>query len=124
MVGVTICVHVCSCLHKSFFSVYEMEQRLNCPSKFMFPSFETTNWFAAARVIEQLRQSVRPAPFLVNGAKALLGELRRWASEAQQPGGQNRAEAIPAQVNVPLIAKVITIAKIVINSSDMSFTIV
>ncbi|XP_003738948.2 lysine-specific demethylase PHF2, partial [Galendromus occidentalis] len=82
-------------------SVYEMEQRLNCPSKFMFPSFETLNWFAAASVIEQLKdQSTRPPMYLVNGAKALCSVLRRWTQ-----GPQSSIEAIPNSINVPKLIK-------------------
>ena len=79
-----------------------MEQRLKCPTKFMFPSFETLNWFAAASVIQQLKEhSTIPPIYLVNGAKALCSVLRSWTQ-----GPQSSIEAVPNTINVPKLIKV------------------
>ncbi|KAH7941590.1 hypothetical protein HPB49_015090 [Dermacentor silvarum] len=41
--------------------VYDLEKRIDAPNKYKFPSFETTLWFAASYVIEQLRSAIAPS---------------------------------------------------------------
>lgn len=40
--------------------VYDIEKRIKTPSKYLFPSFETTHWYAAKHVLDTIKgQSTR-----------------------------------------------------------------
>lgn len=40
--------------------VYDIEKRIKTPSKYLFPSFETTHWYAAKHVLDTIKgQSIR-----------------------------------------------------------------
>ncbi|XP_049527858.1 histone lysine demethylase PHF8 isoform X2 [Dermacentor silvarum] len=84
--------------------VYDLEKRIDAPNKYKFPSFETTHWFAASYVIEQLRSAIasefKPPSFLIVGAKALMTALKNWTQEPNC-----KLEAIPSGINVPKLLK-------------------
>ncbi|KAJ8302297.1 hypothetical protein KUTeg_021284 [Tegillarca granosa] len=62
--------------------VYEIERRVKTPAKYLFPSFETTCWYAAKHVLDVLKDYIedgkKPPPYIVNGAKALSTHLKSW----------------------------------------------
>lgn len=35
--------------------VYEIEKRIKTPEKFRFPMFQTTNWYAAKHIYDQIK---------------------------------------------------------------------
>ncbi|XP_064488652.1 histone lysine demethylase PHF8-like [Ornithodoros turicata] len=84
--------------------VYELEKRIDAPLKYKFPSFETTHWFAASYVIEQLRSAIasefKPPAFLVVGAKCLVTALKNWTQEPDC-----KLDTIPDGINVPKLLK-------------------
>ncbi|KAH8021020.1 hypothetical protein HPB51_011799 [Rhipicephalus microplus] len=84
--------------------VYELEKRIDAPHKYKFPSFETTHWFAASYVIEQLRSATasefKPPSFLIVGAKALMTALKNWTQEPNC-----KLDVIPSGINVPKLLK-------------------
>ncbi|KAL1416145.1 hypothetical protein MTO96_006412 [Rhipicephalus appendiculatus] len=74
------------------------------PATYKFPSFETTHWFAASYVIEQLRSATasefKPPGFLIVGAKALMTALKNWTQEPNC-----KLDVIPSGINVPKLLK-------------------
>ncbi|XP_071807682.1 histone lysine demethylase PHF8-like [Asterias amurensis] len=67
--------------------IYNLERRLQTPSRFQFPWFETTMWFAAKHLFEIFRDynedSKKPAPYLILGAKALSEALKNWTRKRE-----------------------------------------
>ncbi|ESO88867.1 hypothetical protein LOTGIDRAFT_125461 [Lottia gigantea] len=61
---------------------YEIEKRVNTPEKYLFPSYETINWYAARQCLELLKdlnEDSKKAPeHLVTGSKSLCQHLRSW----------------------------------------------
>ncbi|PVD24834.1 hypothetical protein C0Q70_15320 [Pomacea canaliculata] len=61
---------------------YEIERRVKTPEKYLFPSYETVNWYAAKHVLDVLRECAedrrKPESFYVNGAIALVQHLKKW----------------------------------------------
>ncbi|KAK3101137.1 hypothetical protein FSP39_001225 [Pinctada imbricata] len=62
--------------------VYEIEKRVKTPAKYLFPSFETCNWYAAKHILDLIRdyrdEGKRPPPYVINGAKSLAVHLKAW----------------------------------------------
>ncbi|XP_033746034.1 lysine-specific demethylase 7B-like isoform X1 [Pecten maximus] len=62
--------------------VYEIEKRVKTPAKYLFPSFETTNWYAAKHILDLLKDydedNMRPPVHVLNGGKALASHLKSW----------------------------------------------
>ncbi|KAL3853526.1 hypothetical protein ACJMK2_017061 [Sinanodonta woodiana] len=62
--------------------VYEIERRMHTPEKYLFPSFETINWYAAKHILDILRDYIEdgqsPPPYITDGAKALAIHLKSW----------------------------------------------
>ncbi|CAC5396487.1 PHF8 [Mytilus coruscus] len=62
--------------------VYDIEKRVGTPQKFLFPSFETTNWYAAKHIYDLIKDYTEegriPPDYLVQGAKALGSHLKSW----------------------------------------------
>lgn len=62
--------------------VYDIEKRVGTPSKYLFPSFETTNWYAAKHIYDVIKDYTDeqriPPSYLVQGAKALGAHLKSW----------------------------------------------
>ncbi|KAL5014958.1 hypothetical protein ScPMuIL_009228 [Solemya velum] len=61
---------------------YAIERRVKTPEKYLFPHFETLNWYAAKHVLDTLREFLeegkKPPPYLVKGGAALLTHLKSW----------------------------------------------
>ncbi|XP_043479415.1 histone lysine demethylase PHF8-like isoform X1 [Leptopilina heterotoma] len=81
--------------------IYEIEKKMKTPYKFQYPGFETINWFAAKKLLKELKELNHegkkcPAYFL-QGVKALLSILKQWntdkdynmASRSQIPASMN-----------------------------------
>ncbi|XP_034949033.1 histone lysine demethylase PHF8-like isoform X2 [Chelonus insularis] len=65
--------------------IYELERKMKTPKKFQYPCFETINWFAAKRLLKELKELNHegkkcPAYFL-QGVKALLSILKQWNTD-------------------------------------------
>ncbi|XP_044574433.1 lysine-specific demethylase PHF2-like [Cotesia glomerata] len=65
--------------------IYELERKVKTPQKFQYPGFETINWFAAKRLLKELKELNRedkkcPSYFL-QGVKALLAILKQWNTD-------------------------------------------
>ncbi len=64
--------------------VYDIEKRLQTPTKYLFPSFEATHWFAAEGLIQNLQTlnttSFVPA-YMIKGLKSLIQALKVWFNE-------------------------------------------
>ncbi|XP_043283043.1 histone lysine demethylase PHF8-like isoform X2 [Venturia canescens] len=65
--------------------IYELEKKIKTPKKFQYPGFETVNWFAAKKLLKELRELNEeekkcPAYFL-QGIKALLAILKQWNTD-------------------------------------------
>ncbi|XP_061187285.1 histone lysine demethylase PHF8-like isoform X1 [Saccostrea echinata] len=62
--------------------VYDIERRIKTPSKYLFPSFETTHWYAAKHVLDVIKDYIedcrRPPEYLLMGAKSLAMHLKSW----------------------------------------------
>uniref|UniRef100_A0A914X225 JmjC domain-containing protein n=1 Tax=Plectus sambesii TaxID=2011161 RepID=A0A914X225_9BILA len=62
--------------------IYEMELDCHTDERFMFPSFELTNWYAARSVLESLKEANEDGHLadahLIKGARGLLPFLRTW----------------------------------------------
>ncbi|XP_062610081.1 lysine-specific demethylase PHF2-like isoform X4 [Saccostrea cucullata] len=62
--------------------VYDIERRIKTPSKYLFPSFETTHWYAAKHVLDVIKDYLedgrRPPEYLLTGAKSLAMHLKSW----------------------------------------------
>jgi lysine-specific demethylase PHF8 len=65
-----------------FFRIYEIEKKIHTPEKFRFPAFETTNWYAARSIANDLKEMNNmgfkcPLTLLI-GVKALIITLKQW----------------------------------------------
>lgn len=64
-----------------------MEKSINTPEKFRFPHYETVCWYAASRLVTELRDMAlagsKIPPFIISGARALMSSLRHWAGEVK-----------------------------------------
>lgn len=67
------------------FSVYEIEKKIKTAEKFCFPFFETINWFAGRRLLQQINElnvEERKCPnTLLVGLKGLMATLKQWNTE-------------------------------------------
>lgn len=65
--------------------IYEIEKKVKTAEKFRYPRFETINWFAAKKLLQQINQlnvEERRCPdSLLVGLKALLSSLKHWNTE-------------------------------------------
>ncbi|XP_028408036.1 lysine-specific demethylase 7B-like isoform X2 [Dendronephthya gigantea] len=66
-------------------NVYDMELRLKTPTKYLFSSFETVHWYAAAGLIDELKNlddsGEKKPQFLIEGIHILLNKLRSWVTK-------------------------------------------
>ncbi|VDK49509.1 unnamed protein product [Anisakis simplex] len=64
--------------------IYEMETSLETEDRFMFPSFELVNWYAAVSILSKFKEANLHGTiidgWLLTGTKALLVSLKRWIS--------------------------------------------
>lgn len=58
---------------------------MKTPAKFRYPFFETINWFAAKRLLKELKElnceEKKCPPYFLRGIKALLSILKQWNTE-------------------------------------------
>ncbi|XP_054159100.1 lysine-specific demethylase 7B-like [Oppia nitens] len=76
-------------------TIREMEQRIQTPSKFQFPFFELTHWYAAPNVLKLLQDNLskkRPPKHLIAGVKALVPQLRIWLKSSKDYENQSENE--------------------------------
>ncbi|XP_052231548.1 lysine-specific demethylase 7B-like isoform X2 [Dreissena polymorpha] len=63
--------------------VYAIEKRVKTAEKYLFPSYETMNWYAAKHVLDTMRdyleEGKKPPDYIFEGAKALVYHLRSWS---------------------------------------------
>lgn len=68
-----------------FYSIYDIEKKIKTAEKFRYPHFETVNWFAAKRLLQEINEinvEERRCPeTLLVGIKALLSSLKHWNTE-------------------------------------------
>ena len=66
-----------------------MEKHICTPEKFRFPHYESTCWFAASRLLTDLREmasrGTKVPSFMTSGARSLMTALRHWAGEVSVP---------------------------------------
>uniref|UniRef100_F1KWA0 Lysine-specific demethylase 7A n=1 Tax=Ascaris suum TaxID=6253 RepID=F1KWA0_ASCSU len=71
--------------------IYEMEVFLETDDRFMFPSFELVNWYAAACLLKLFTEANTRKevvePSLVSGANALVTSLSRWIARDEAANG-------------------------------------
>lgn len=69
------------------FRVYDIEIACKAPIRFRFPLFQTLHWFAAERLVEDLRdmnsQGSRCQEQLIRGIRALASALKNWSMEKE-----------------------------------------
>ncbi|PSN57336.1 hypothetical protein C0J52_02107 [Blattella germanica] len=62
--------------------IYDIEKKIHTPEKFRFPAFETTNWYAARSIANDLREmnnkGMKIATSLLTGVKTLILTLKQW----------------------------------------------
>ncbi|XP_057324502.1 histone lysine demethylase PHF8-like isoform X1 [Microplitis mediator] len=65
--------------------IYELERKMKTPKKFQYPGFETINWFAAKRLLKDLkelnREDKKCPTYFLQGIKALLAVLKQWNTD-------------------------------------------
>ncbi|KAL0113587.1 hypothetical protein PUN28_012621 [Cardiocondyla obscurior] len=65
--------------------IYELERKMKTPAKFQYPGFETINWFAAKKLLKELKdlnnEGKKCPPYFLQGVKALLGILKQWNTD-------------------------------------------
>ncbi|XP_053203523.1 lysine-specific demethylase 7B-like [Panonychus citri] len=67
--------------------IYDMENRLRIESKFLFPFFELTNWYAIPIICELLQHSFskRPPPLdVIEGVESLGMYLKKWNAKSKE----------------------------------------
>ncbi|XP_070192316.1 lysine-specific demethylase 7B-like isoform X2 [Littorina saxatilis] len=61
---------------------YEIERRVKTPEKYLFPSYETVNWYAAKHILDILKacteDGTRPPDYIIEGTVALAQHLKKW----------------------------------------------
>ncbi|KAK7867815.1 hypothetical protein R5R35_008260 [Gryllus longicercus] len=87
--------------------IYEIEKKIRTPGKFCFPAFETTNWYAARALLEEMRElnnQGRMLPsYLLIGVKALILTLKQWNQD--KDFNKSRREQIPEDIEGPKLLK-------------------
>ncbi|CAM1323221.1 PHF2 (predicted), partial [Pycnogonum litorale] len=86
--------------------VNELENRIKTVEKFKFPYFQTSNWYAAKHILENLKDFIDkklPCPdYLLSGAKALCSTLKNWT---QEKDFVKKLDLIPETVNYSRLLK-------------------
>jgi len=96
--------------------IYEMENRIKTPDKFLFPFFELTNWYAAPSMVLKLIQdhykNKVPPEFIVEGVACLIEFLKKWNNESRQENSCKNGDYSPlapkAGINTSKIIKDLT----------------
>ncbi|XP_035721387.1 histone lysine demethylase PHF8-like isoform X2 [Vespa mandarinia] len=65
--------------------IYELERKMKTPAKFQYPGFETVNWFAAKKLLKELKElnnEEKKCPsYFLQGVRALLSILKQWNTD-------------------------------------------
>ncbi|XP_016841156.1 lysine-specific demethylase phf2 isoform X1 [Nasonia vitripennis] len=65
--------------------IYEIERKMKTPAKFQYPGFETIHWFAAKRLLKELKdlnsEEKKCPTYFLQGVKALLSILKQWNTD-------------------------------------------
>ncbi|XP_025153325.1 histone lysine demethylase PHF8 isoform X2 [Harpegnathos saltator] len=65
--------------------IYELERKMKTPAKFQYPGFETINWFAAKKMLKELKElnneGKKCPQYHLQGIKAMLGILKQWNTD-------------------------------------------
>ncbi|XP_014615813.1 PREDICTED: histone lysine demethylase PHF8-like isoform X1 [Polistes canadensis] len=65
--------------------IYELERKMKTPAKFQYPGFETINWFAAKKLLKELKElnneERKCPPYFLQGVRALLSILKQWNTD-------------------------------------------
>ncbi|KAL7294860.1 hypothetical protein TKK_0011785 [Trichogramma kaykai] len=65
--------------------IYDIEKKTKTPAKFQYPGFETIHWFAAKRLLKELKdlnvENKKCPAYLLQGMKALLSILKQWNTD-------------------------------------------
>lgn len=87
--------------------IYEIEKKIHTPEKFRFPAFETTNWYAARSIANDLREmnnvGLKCPLTLLHGVKALIMTLKQWNQDKDT--NKVRREEIPASIQSQKLLK-------------------
>ncbi|KAK8396444.1 hypothetical protein O3P69_005472 [Scylla paramamosain] len=79
--------------------IYEIEKQINAPEKFRLPHYESVCWYAATRLVVELRDmaaaGTRVPPIMISGARSLLVALRQWGGES----GRGGLEPVPPGIH-------------------------
>ncbi|XP_042203962.1 lysine-specific demethylase 7B-like isoform X2 [Homarus americanus] len=79
--------------------IYEIEKQINAPEKFRFPHYESVCWYAATRLVMELRDmgaaGTRVPPIMIAGARSLSAALRQWGGE----NGRGGLEPVPPGIH-------------------------
>ncbi|RUS72162.1 hypothetical protein EGW08_020078 [Elysia chlorotica] len=61
---------------------HDIERSVSTPEKYMFPSYETMNWYAAKSILDIIKdfteENKAPAQYLVDAGQALAVSLKSW----------------------------------------------
>ncbi|KAK3610617.1 hypothetical protein CHS0354_009076 [Potamilus streckersoni] len=87
--------------------VYEIERRMHTPEKYLFPSFETINWYAAKHILDILRDHIEdgkaPPHYITDGAKALVIHLKSWTQ--RKDFAKNAKHEVPEHIQYGRLLK-------------------
>lgn len=65
--------------------VYDIEKKIKTAERFKFPSFEAINWYAAKKIMTQLKEmnseDKKVPSYFLTGVKALLSVLKVWNTD-------------------------------------------
>uniref|UniRef100_A0A7M5WSM2 Uncharacterized protein n=1 Tax=Clytia hemisphaerica TaxID=252671 RepID=A0A7M5WSM2_9CNID len=88
--------------------IYELEKSLHTPLKFLFPNFETTNWFAARSILRKIREihqgGYRLPIFLYKGVETMLLAFRKWTKKQDEFAKFHKLQ-IPLEMNAQKLMK-------------------
>ncbi|GLV43139.1 Lysine demethylase 2 [Carabus blaptoides fortunei] len=81
--------------------VYDIEKKINTAERFKFPAFEAVNWYAAKKIMHQLKElnsEDKKCPnYILTGVKALLAVLKQWNTDKDY--NMSNREQIPDVIN-------------------------
>ncbi|XP_041459906.1 histone lysine demethylase PHF8-like isoform X2 [Lytechinus variegatus] len=86
--------------------IHELEKRVKTPPKFQFPWFEATMWYAAAHLLDKLKEGReekrRISPHIILGIKDLCSTLKSWTNKREI---RHHQKEIPETVNQSQLIK-------------------
>ncbi|XP_065674311.1 lysine-specific demethylase 7B isoform X5 [Hydra vulgaris] len=89
-------------------SIYYLEKRLMTPLKFLFPNFETSNWYAAQAILKKMKDihgaGYKIPSFLLDGVQDLIVALKQWISKKDEFTKFHKLQ-IPADINPSKLIK-------------------